>query len=492
MSAALGRRSEELYEGLPAAGQEAARQLMLRLVSVDEHSDDTRRRVRQSELESLDVDHAALDEVVRQFASYRLLTFDRDPLTRTPTIEVAHEALLREWDRLRRWIDDQRDDLVLHRRFSAALQEWTAADRADAFLLAGGRLHQFEAWAALTNLSLTADERELPRIGVGCTSAGAGDAGPGCAGAPCSCSAGWPRLRSPRAGPPSGRPPRRPPAASRARPRWRWPRIRSGASCSGWSRSGTPNGQASRYCRSRSGLCSTRCRPRGSKLASTAAGGPSRPVPTGRYSPRDSIDLDTLSLSEDVVVWDADRGAPLRTLTGEARVAESTGTDVFPHTLAFSPDGGMLAVAYAAPETGVASIALWDPHTGDIRRRIEVPGSVAWNPVWSADGRLLAAAIWDGTANTVLVWEAATGRRVTSFHPSFVGEMALYDESTLAITLGPAGGVGFYDLGTGAELDRLETPGIEPAYLAVDSPRHQWWWRRATSSYRCGMSTHAR
>lgn len=36
-----------------------------------------------------------------QSAAHRLLTFDRDPMTRGPTVEVAHEALLREWGRLR-------------------------------------------------------------------------------------------------------------------------------------------------------------------------------------------------------------------------------------------------------------------------------------------------------------------------------------------------------------------------------------------------------
>ncbi|HUH08499.1 MAG TPA: BTAD domain-containing putative transcriptional regulator, partial [Egibacteraceae bacterium] len=72
VAGALGRRAEELYAGLPEAGARAAQQLFLRLVSVDEQADDTRRRVRQSELEALDVDQPALRTVMRQFGSYRL------------------------------------------------------------------------------------------------------------------------------------------------------------------------------------------------------------------------------------------------------------------------------------------------------------------------------------------------------------------------------------------------------------------------------------
>ena len=157
---ALGRRAEEIYSGLPTAGQEAAHQVFLRLVTVDEEADDTRRRVRQSELRGLDVDQGALDTVIQQYASYRLLTFDRDPITRSPTVEVAHEALLRGWDRLRAWIEEQRDELVLHRRLAAAHHEWEQADFGAAFLLAGGRLEQFEAWAKNSGMSLTVAERQ--------------------------------------------------------------------------------------------------------------------------------------------------------------------------------------------------------------------------------------------------------------------------------------------------------------------------------------------
>ena len=50
---ALGGRAEELYEELSPQAKEAARQLFLRLVTVDELSGDTRRRVRRTELKGL-------------------------------------------------------------------------------------------------------------------------------------------------------------------------------------------------------------------------------------------------------------------------------------------------------------------------------------------------------------------------------------------------------------------------------------------------------
>ena len=154
---ALGRRAEQVYQDLSPARQDAARQILLRLVTVDENTDDTRRRAKRSELEALDIDHHDVGEVVAAFGAHRLLSFDRDPTTRSPTVEVAHEALLREWPRLRDWIEEQRESLVLGRRFQAAMMEWNRADRADDYLLTGDRLAPFTIWALTA--SLTAEEQ---------------------------------------------------------------------------------------------------------------------------------------------------------------------------------------------------------------------------------------------------------------------------------------------------------------------------------------------
>src|SRR5690606_9672990 len=110
VAGALGRRADEIYDALDPAGREAARQMFLRLVTLGEGVEDTRRRVLRSELEALDMaddGRQTTDDgknvplsVVRgpwsvvlpldTYGRARLLTFDRDPLTRGPTVEVAH------------------------------------------------------------------------------------------------------------------------------------------------------------------------------------------------------------------------------------------------------------------------------------------------------------------------------------------------------------------------------------------------------------------
>ncbi|MDW3212522.1 MAG: BTAD domain-containing putative transcriptional regulator [Ilumatobacteraceae bacterium] len=154
----LARRAEDIFVGLPAGARSVAEELFVHLVVVDEESDDTRRRVRRTELDSIGLNPTALDTVLGDFGSFRLLTFDHDPVTRGQTVEVAHEALIREWPRLRGWIDARREGLILQRRLQTATNDWLASRREPSFLFAGGRLDQYELWAGATNVRLTADE----------------------------------------------------------------------------------------------------------------------------------------------------------------------------------------------------------------------------------------------------------------------------------------------------------------------------------------------
>jgi DNA-binding SARP family transcriptional activator/ABC-type glycerol-3-phosphate transport system substrate-binding protein/tRNA A-37 threonylcarbamoyl transferase component Bud32 len=159
ISSALVKRADGLLSSLGENADAVARQVFLRLITLTEGGEDTRRRVLQSELEDLDVDRRLRRSVLDTFGRHRLLSFDRDPLTRSPTVEISHEALLTEWTRLRDWIDGARDDVRSQRRLAEALREWVAADRADAYLLRGGLLEQLQGWSNTTSLQLSGPER---------------------------------------------------------------------------------------------------------------------------------------------------------------------------------------------------------------------------------------------------------------------------------------------------------------------------------------------
>lgn len=136
LTGALATRAEALHDHANNAQRAAMRRCFGRLVSPAEDAGDLRRRVRTSDLG----DDPETRWLLEQFGHARLFTFDREHATREPTVEVAHEALLREWPRLARWLDEDRDLLRSSDAIAIAATNWHAAGRPAADLYRGARL----------------------------------------------------------------------------------------------------------------------------------------------------------------------------------------------------------------------------------------------------------------------------------------------------------------------------------------------------------------
>lgn len=163
---ALARRATDLYSEMDAKHQETVRQLFLRMVTLGEGTEDTRRRVRWAELFSIAANEERMQSVMDSFTRYRLLTTDNDPMTREPTITVAHEALIRKWEHLRVWLDESRESLLLQRRLSQSTEEWLSSKQDKSFLASGVRLTQFEQLVAEGDIALSQDERDFVTASV--------------------------------------------------------------------------------------------------------------------------------------------------------------------------------------------------------------------------------------------------------------------------------------------------------------------------------------
>ena len=157
---ALARRAEEVYQEFDEPGKDMARQMFLRLVTLGEGQEDTRRRILQSELMTLG-QREVVEDVIDRFGRYRLLTFDRDEATRSATVEVAHEALIRRWEHLREWLDESREDVRSERQLLHAAEEWEAAGKERSYLMQGTRLQQFQEWSQTTTLQLNKTELDF-------------------------------------------------------------------------------------------------------------------------------------------------------------------------------------------------------------------------------------------------------------------------------------------------------------------------------------------
>lgn len=163
LTEALAEWPESLFAALDPDGRTACGQLFLRLVAVDENGRETRARVALPELHALGIPRPTVEAVLEAFVTSRLLTFDRDPLSRVPTVELAHEALLEHWSRLRTWVEERRESLIMRRRLGVALADWESAGRNEEYLLHGGRLRQFESWSRESDLAVSEAEREYLR-----------------------------------------------------------------------------------------------------------------------------------------------------------------------------------------------------------------------------------------------------------------------------------------------------------------------------------------
>jgi TPR repeat protein len=124
--------AERTFEALSDEDQQAARQLFLRLVTPGEGQEDTRARAAMPS-------EPMQRRIVDQFAGprIRLLVTGSDDAAR-PMVEVAHEALIRTWPRLRKWIDSNREKLRSRAAILQAKAEWEQNRRRDDMLLPVG------------------------------------------------------------------------------------------------------------------------------------------------------------------------------------------------------------------------------------------------------------------------------------------------------------------------------------------------------------------
>jgi WD40 repeat protein/DNA-binding SARP family transcriptional activator len=148
---AVARLADDAYGRLDEAQQALARRILLRLVDVDEEGSVERRRVPLEEVSGSEDAARALGLL----ADRRLLTISDG------TVELAHEALLREWPLLRGWIEDDLEGLRVHRSLRTSAREWHDSSRDDDALYRGARLQEARAWAERDDSRLTDSEEEF-------------------------------------------------------------------------------------------------------------------------------------------------------------------------------------------------------------------------------------------------------------------------------------------------------------------------------------------
>ncbi len=153
---AIAETAESVFtDQLNQPQQDLARDIFLRLTELGEGTEDTRRRAALTELVPREEEALQLRVVLNALADARLVMLGED------SAEVAHEALIREWTRLREWLNENREGLRLHRHLTEAAQSWQKLNREPGELYRGARLAQALEWAKTNAGEMNPLERDF-------------------------------------------------------------------------------------------------------------------------------------------------------------------------------------------------------------------------------------------------------------------------------------------------------------------------------------------
>src|SRR5262249_50837010 len=142
----LNEHADELLAGLSEREQRIAQVVFTRLSERDEN------RYRRSPMFAralatlANCGAAELDRVGSVFADPNVCLLDRRPLAQDELIEVSHESLIRQWDRLRGWADEEAEKVRRFRELAASAYQWQRHARSSDFLKRGAELDVWRQW----------------------------------------------------------------------------------------------------------------------------------------------------------------------------------------------------------------------------------------------------------------------------------------------------------------------------------------------------------
>ncbi len=150
------------------------RRIFTDLVNLGDESQrlpDSRRRRRLDDLSNDQAESDSIHKVVQRLADARLVTTSADK--GQVTVEIIHDSLIREWERLKRWLKKDRSFLAWERELEKDAQEWKetspddVARRDDGRLLRGLRLSEAERWLKERKNDFNEFEIEFIQASVG-------------------------------------------------------------------------------------------------------------------------------------------------------------------------------------------------------------------------------------------------------------------------------------------------------------------------------------
>lgn len=151
---ALSRYADQTLAVLKPGQREGVRRILIQLIRPGNGTEDTRRVARKEEFTADDW------SVVQRLADARLVITGRSAVG-DETVEIAHEALIRNWMQLRRWMDEDRAFRLWQDRLRGSADHWRATGEDEGALLRGAPLAEAQRWLAERPESLSPAEQEF-------------------------------------------------------------------------------------------------------------------------------------------------------------------------------------------------------------------------------------------------------------------------------------------------------------------------------------------
>jgi beta-lactamase class A len=158
---ALARSADAFYESLIPEEQVTLRRILLRMVRPGEGLEVTSNRIRRESLYQGGEASDRIDRVLDKLIAERLIRVTEGATPADTQIEVAHEALVRNWPRLVEWLGDEREELRQRQRLTREALDWNASGRDRTMLLGETRALDARRYKDLSKL-----EREYVRMSL--------------------------------------------------------------------------------------------------------------------------------------------------------------------------------------------------------------------------------------------------------------------------------------------------------------------------------------
>lgn len=430
---ALAAHADRTFEALTPSQRRACRELLLRLVTAER----TRAIVPRHELLEAAVSTEDAAMALDQLVAARLLTTSEADSSGEARVEIVHEALIRHWAALDRWLsEDEHGQRLLHALRQAA-QEWSQRGKSRGLLWRGDMLEELRVWRRRGGARLTggeaafaaaseADERRnrrLRRLLVGAALVGT------------SVFAAfmffqWQRAEEARA--------RAEVRGLVAQARVHEPARRTGKALALFR-------AAAEVTRPEDGIDVSvdleRLRRAGA--GARVLTGHTAPVWLVEPSP-DGSRLATASIDGSARIWDHRTGVCLHVLGGHGHIVEA---------MAFSPDGRTLVTGSGDLKAPRGFARLYDVPTGELRLTLEGHGQPVHRARIAPDGRTVVTASRDGT---VRLHDALSGEpiRVLTIGGNVADLAVSRDGAIVAAASGDSAHV--YSMRTGARVASVE------------------------------------